>query len=90
MVWALEHLAGEKRAELIGLLDARVSEQGDLARTVELIEEGGGIERCRELGREQADAAKRIAHGLLAEGNVTVEAHDLLCSMADFFVERAG
>ena len=89
VVWALEHLAGEKREELIGLLGAHVTDQGDLARAVELIEEGGGIERCRELAREQACEAKRIARGLLTKGNVTVEAHDLLCSMADFFVERA-
>ena len=89
VVWALEHLAGEKREELIGLLGAHVTDQGDLARAVELIEEGGGIERCSKLAREQACEAKRIARGLLTKGNVTVEAHDLLCSMADFFVERA-
>ena len=36
------------------------------------------------------EEAKRIARELLSEGHVSVEAHDLLCSMADFFVERAG
>ena len=89
VVWALEHLSNEKSTELVGLLDAHTSDQASLARAVELIEEGGGIQRCRDLARERADEAKRIARALLSEGHVSVEAHGLLCSMADFFVERA-
>ena len=90
VVWALEHLSNESRKELVGLLDSHTPDQADLARAVELIEAGGGIQHCRELARKRADEAKRIARALLAEGHVSVEAHDLLCSMADFFVERAG
>ena len=62
----------------------------NLERAVRLIELGGGIERCRELARELAADAKRQADALLEAGHISVEARDLLVSMADFFVERAG
>ena len=90
VVWALEHLDGEKRDELTGLLGSGTTNPAELARAVELIEEGGGIARCRELAAELTDDAKRRARELAESGRITVEARDLLCSMADFFVERAS
>ena len=88
VVWALEHLSPEGRDELVALLDAHTMDGEKLERAVALIDAGGGIERCRELARERADEAKRATGALLDGGYVTVEAHDLLHSMADFFVER--
>ena len=88
VVWALEHLSPEGRDELVALLDAHTMDGEKLERAVALIDAGGGIERCRELAREHADEAKRATDALLDGGYVTVEAHDLLHSMADFFVER--
>ena len=90
VVWALEHLDAADRAELVGLLDAHSAAPADLERAVRLIELGGGIERCRALARELAADAKRQADALLEAGHISVEARDLLVSMADFFVERAG
>ena len=90
VVWALAHLDGQNRDELIGLLDGQVTDARDLGRAVELIERGGGIEHCRELAWERAGEARRAAHGLAQSGRISVEARDLLCSMADFFVERAS
>ena len=90
VVWALEHLGAEKRGELVALLGSRTSNPAELARAVELIEEGGGIARCRELAAELACDAKRRADDLARDGRITVEARDLLRSMADFFVERAS
>ena len=90
VVWALEHLDEAGRAELVDLLDAHSSAPGDLERAVLLIEHGGGIEKCRALAHELADESKRRAEGLAQAGHISVEARDLLISMADFFVERAG
>ena len=90
VVWALEHLDAADRAELVALLDAHPTAPANLERAVRLIELGGGIERCRELARELAADAKRQADALLEAGHIPVEARDLLVSMADFFVERAG
>lgn len=90
VVWALEHLDAADRAELVALLDAHSAAPTDLERAVRLIELGGGIERCRALARELAADAKRQAETLLEAGHISVEARDLLVSMADFFVERAG
>ena len=90
VVWALEHLDGEKNARLVDLLASGTTDPAELATAAELIERGGGIERCRELARERADQAKALADELVAASSITDEAHDLLVSMADFFVERAG
>ncbi len=90
VVWALGHLDAEGRAELVGLLGKKTTDPDELDRAVGLIEAGGGIERCRELARSQADAAKLKAAELADAGHISVEARDLLTSMADYFVERAG
>ena len=90
VVWALAHLAAPERDELVGLLGSSTTDAEELARAVELIELGGGLERCRDLARERAGRAQELAAELAAGGHITVEARDLLISMADFFVERAG
>lgn len=90
VVWALEHLDAEKREELVALLDSGTSDADELAHAVELIEQGGGIEHCQTLAQEMAARAKGGAVALADAGHITVEARDLLVSMSDFFVERAG
>lgn len=90
VVWALAHLGEADRAELVGLLGSRTTDAAELARAVELIERGGGIERCRRLATERARQARDGARELARDGQITVEAGELLASMADFFVERAG
>lgn len=90
VVWALAHLGAVEREELIGLLGSHVTGAAEKDRAVELIERGGGIERCRELAQERARAAQDAADELARDGRITVEARDLLRAMADFFVERAS
>ena len=90
VVWALEHLDAKKREELVALLDSGTSDADELAHAVELIEQGGGIEHCQTLAQEMAARAKGGAVALADAGHITVEARDLLVSMSDFFVERAG
>lgn len=88
VVWALEHLAPEPRAELVSLLEAKATDAADLARAVKLIDLGGGIEMCRDLARKLADEAQERARQLAGCGTITTEAADLLISMADFFINR--
>ena len=90
VVWALEHLDTQKHQELVGLLASKTADSGKLSRAVELIEEGGGIAECQRRAHEHARAAQAKARALAGAGHISVEARDLLCSMADFFVERAG
>ena len=90
VVWALANLPEGERAELVALLGSHTTDERDLARAVELIERGGGIEHCRALARRHTDEAKDAARALAQDGRITVDARDLLCSMADFFVERAS
>ena len=90
VVWALEHLDETLREELVGLLGSGTSDPAKLARAVELIDAGGGLKRCRALALELAEDAKGRAEALAAAGHITVEARDLLVSMADFFVERSA
>lgn len=88
VVWALEHLGEAERGELVALLKSGTTDEGRLARAVELIEAGGGIAHCREVASREAIAAKERAAGLERQGLVSPEAHELLDSMADFFVQR--
>ena len=90
VVWALAHLGDADRDELVALLGSHVTGTAEKDRAVGLIERGGGVERCRELARECADEARGAADDLARDGRISVEARDLLCSMADFFVERAS
>lgn len=88
VVWALEHLGEAERGELVALLESGSTDEGRLARAVELIEAGGGIAHCREVASREAIAAKERAAELERQGLVSPEAHELLDSMADFFVQR--
>ena len=90
VVWALGSLDATRSAELVGLLSRKTTDPRELDRAVGLIETGGGIEKCRELARSQADAAKAKASELAEAGHISVKARDLLTSMSDYFVERAG
>ena len=90
VVHALENLGTAERDELVSLLTTGVTAPDDLARAVELIEAGGGIEHCRSLAEKGAEETKRLAAEAAEKGHITFEARDLLCSMADFFVERAA
>lgn len=90
VVWALEHLPVDDRGALVRLLESGTTDASDLAHAVELIEAGGGIDACRQSARRYAEGAQAAARRLLDEGIISREARDLLCSMADFFVERAG
>ncbi|HJF44399.1 polyprenyl synthetase family protein [Thermophilibacter provencensis] len=90
VVWALEHLDAASREELVALLGSSATDPTELARAVELIGQGGGIEHCRTLAGQMAERAKEGATGLAEAGHITVEARDLLLSMSDFFVERAS
>ena len=94
VVWALDELAATgrtpERDELVSLLESGTTDADALARAVELIGLGGGIERCRVLALERAACARTRARELAQAGLVTPEACELLCSMTYFFVERAG
>ncbi len=88
VVWALEHLDDADRSELVSLLESGTADTSRLARAVELIELGGGIDKCRELAAEKTAEAQKRARELAACGAITTEAADLLVSMADFFINR--
>ena len=88
VVWALEHLGGAERSELVELLESRTDDASRLARAVELIELGGGIDKCRELAAEKTAETQKRARELAECGVITTEAADLLVSMADFFINR--
>jgi len=88
VVWALEHLGGAERSELVELLESRTADTSRLARAVELIELGGGIDKCRELAAEKTVEAQKRARELAEYGVITTEAAELLVSMADFFINR--
>lgn len=88
VVWALEHLGGAERSELVELLESRTDDTSRLARAVELIELGGGIDKCRELAAEKTVEAQKRARELAEYGVITTEAAELLVSMADFFINR--
>lgn len=88
VVWALEHLGGAERSELVELLESGTADTSRLARAVELIELGGGIDKCRELAAEKTAEAQKRARELAERGVITTEAAELLVSMADFFINR--
>ena len=90
VVHALENLGAAERDELVGILGSQATEAATLARAVELIELGGGIECCRDLAASEVAQAEGLAHGLEQDGLISADACELLCSMAQFFVNRAS
>jgi geranylgeranyl diphosphate synthase type I len=85
--WALEHLTGAEKDELLGILSSHATDTAALARAVELMEGVGAV-----------DAVRDYAHGPFAQrkgkplraSSLQGDAHAILESMADFFVERRG
>ena len=86
VVWALEHLAGADKDELVDILEAQTADPARLARAVELIDRAGAIDHVRAYARELVAEAKGRLRGV----ELAADARETLISMADFFVERAG
>ena len=85
-VWALEHLPEQERAELQQLLSSGTTDEGDLTRAVELIEQAGAVAYARQYAHELVDRAQTHLDGV----DIDSGAREVLESMADFFVERLG
>lgn len=90
VVSALQGLQSNERDELIALLSSETKDPTDLARAVELIERGGGIERCRTLAAQEAAIAQQQVKALVEQGLIEPRAGELLSSMADFFINRSA
>ncbi len=86
VVWALAHLAGAEKDELVGILEAQTADPARLARAVELIDQAGAIEHVKAYAHKLVAQAK----DLLCDVELNGPARETLVSMADFFVERAG
>lgn len=86
VVWALAHLGDLQRDELLHILGRKTTDAAELARAVELIDASGAVDYVRGYARELvADAKAHLVRARLEE-----TPRDVLLSMADFFVERAG
>ena len=86
VVWALAHLGDLQRDELLHILGRKTTDAVALARAVELIDASGAVDYVRGYARELvADAKAHLVGARLEE-----TPRDVLLSMADFFVERAG
>ena len=86
VVWALSHLGGPDRAELLDILSHEVTDPEGLEQAVGLIEASGAVDHVRSYARELvADAKARLAGAEFEDAPLQT-----LTSMADFFVERAG
>ena len=86
VVWALAHLGDLQRDELLHILGRETTDAVALARAVELIDASGAVDYVRGYARELvADTKARLVGARLEE-----TPRDVLLSMADFFVERAG
>ncbi|MBP3892800.1 MAG: polyprenyl synthetase family protein [Atopobiaceae bacterium] len=85
-VWALEHLEEAERHELQQLLVSGTADEARLARAVVLIEASGAVAHVRTYAHELADRAKSRLESVEMDDH----AHEVLESMADFFVERLG
>ena len=86
VVWALAHLGDLQRDELLHILGRETTDAAELARAVELIDASGAVDYVRGYARELvADAKAHLVGARLEEAP-----RDVLLSMADFFVERAG
>lgn len=90
VVSALQGLDPTEHNELIALLRSGTKNPADLNRAVELIEAGGGIEACHQLANRETTEAQQQVRRLVEAGSIAPDAGDLLCSMADFFVNRSA
>ena len=84
--WALEHLTGTDKDELLGILSSHATDSSALDRAVALMDAAGAIDAVRDYAHGLAESAKRSLDGVELVG----DARAVLESMADFFVERRG
>ncbi len=86
MVWALAHLDGANKEELLGILASKTVDMAALARAVELAESCGALAHAQAYAQQLIGSAKADLNGLPIDD----DARKVLISMADFFVERAS
>lgn len=83
-VHALNNTSGAEHEELLSILSAKTTDQGQLAKAVEIMQNAGSIDYVREyaisLAHEGQDDIKRVLPASTSR--------DLLLSMGDFFVSR--
>ena len=84
--WALEHLDGPGREELVGILSSHTADPSALSRAVDLMAGAGAIDAVRS----HAHGLVARAKGRLAGVELAGDTRAVLESMADFFVERLG
>ena len=85
-VWALSHLGNSDAARLQEILSSGTSEPAELEEAVALMEKSGAIEQVQAKAQQLTSQAKAQLDGL----DLKEEAHEVLISMADFFVDRRG
>lgn len=81
---ALYALKGPGGDRLRDLIDGEFVEEGALAEAVSLVVEGGGVERSRELAREEGELARQSL-SCLPDG----EARECLHAMIDYVLDRS-
>ena len=84
VAWAIEHLSGGEKDELVSILSSHATDPATLGRGVELMVASGAIDAVREYARSLARSAKDSLSGVELAGDT----RRVLESMADFFVER--
>ena len=84
MVRALHCLAAHEADELRGILSSHTTEEDALSRAVELATRAGAIDHARAYALELVHDAERR----LDDAQISDEAHDVLVSMANYFVNR--
>lgn len=85
-LWALTHAVAVEREQLVSILSAHETDPMRLGVAVRIMRDCGAIEHAREVARDLAARSKRA----LSDVELADEPRELLLSMADFFVERAG
>lgn len=88
VVYALEHLDEAQRNELVGLLSSKTTDEKELARAVELIEAGGGLDYCSDLIKQHYNSACEEINNLSGLGLITPKATEILLSMVEYFAIR--
>ena len=86
VVRALARLPEQERDELVGILSTHETDRGRLERAIELFCESGAIEYVRQYAQELVVRAK----GHLDDVDLDARVVEILCSMADYFVERSS
>ncbi len=84
VVHALEHTQGAAHEELLGILQAKTTDEAQLARAVELMDAAGSIEFVRAYAKNVCQDSKPRLLEVLPES----PQRELLLGMADFFISR--